>query len=116
MKKILSLLGGLVIMAAFGMAYADDMMPGNKDTGDKMVRDDDLQKYDRDLTQGTVNQMPSEQGAEGTAGGGVSGEKDSTVKKDTHEGSAPVENYSPEPKDEGNGLRGGDDVYRYYRY
>lgn len=115
-KKILSLLGGIVILGAFGIAYADDTMPGNADTGDKMIRNEDLKKYDHDQGQGTVNQMPAVKDEEGSAGGGVSSEKASTVKKDTFEGPAPVEKYSPEPKDEGNGLRGGEDLYRYYRY
>ena len=44
MKKFLSLLAGMVFILAFGMAYADELQPGDGYTSDKMIRDEDIQK------------------------------------------------------------------------
>ena len=86
MKKVLSLLAGMVLVLAVGMAYADDMMPGNKDTGDKMIHDEDLQKYNQDQSKSTVNQMPSVPGAEGSAPGGIRDSDTVTRPSDTGAG------------------------------
>ncbi len=115
MKKFLSLLAGMVFVLAFGTAYADDMTPATKDTGDKMTRDDDLQKYYQDQGQGTVNQIPAVTDEKGSGAGGR-GESDSTWKSDTTEKPAPVEKDTTNPSDSGRGM--GDpsrshDTYRY---
>jgi hypothetical protein len=71
MKKVLSLLAGMVFVLAFGPAYADDMMQESKETGEKMIRDQDLQKYEQDQEKSTVTQMPSVPGEGGSAAGGT---------------------------------------------
>jgi hypothetical protein len=103
-KKVLSLLAGMVFVLAVGMAYADDVIPGNKDTGDKMIRDEDLQKYNLDQSQSTVNQMPSVPGAEGSAPGGI---RDSdTVTKPSDTGPGIKDQYKVQEKKD-------QDNYRY---
>jgi len=104
MKKVLSLLAGMVLVLAVGMAYADDMMPVNKDTGDKMIHDEDLQKYDKDQDKSTVNQMPPVPGAEGSAPGG-SGSPGSNQKDDTYEKPAPADQGTTNPSDTGPGMK-----------
>ena len=104
MKKVLSLLAGIAFVLAFGMAYADDAMPGSKDTGDKMIRDEDLQKYNKDQSQSTVNQMPAKPDAEGSAAGG-SENPGSTPKDDTYEKPAPAEKDTTKPADTGPGMK-----------
>jgi hypothetical protein len=101
-KKVLSLLSGMVFVLAVGMAYADDMMPG-KGTGEKMIHDEDLQKYDQDRGQSTVNQMPSVPGAEGSAPGG-SGDSDSKQMDDTYEKPAPADQGKSNPPDTGRSM------------
>ena len=102
----------MAIVLGFGMAYAEDMIPGNKDTGEKMIRNEDLEKYNQDQSKSTVNQMPSRPGAEGSAAGG-SGESDSTLKDDTSDKPAPLDRLEknfPEPYDRGRG--GKEDPYK----
>jgi hypothetical protein len=123
MKKLLSLLGGLVLALAFGTAYADDMKPvsndksdntmqWNYDNGDKMILDEDLWKYDEDHNKGTVNQMPAKPGAGGSATGG-SGESGSKANDKTYKPAqgplVPLEKDFTEPYDNG---RSGDDPYK----
>jgi len=124
MKRLLSLLTGLVIVLAFGMAYADDTMQWNydhrknndqwnNDKGDKLILDQDLLKYDQDQKQGTIDQMPAKPGAGGSGAGGT-GESESTRKGNTYEKPAPapldqLEKNFTEPYDNG---RSGEDPYK----
>ncbi|MHB8845722.1 MAG: hypothetical protein ACYC7L_13365 [Nitrospirota bacterium] len=55
MKKILSLFAGIVFARAIGTSYADEPGPGSMDTGDKMIRNDDLKRYNFDQDRGTFN-------------------------------------------------------------
>jgi hypothetical protein len=100
MKKVLSLMAGMVFVLAFGMACADGTPPGSMDTGDKMIRNDDIQKYDHDQGQGTFNVMPAVPEETGSAAGG-SGESDPTRINDGKEKPAPVEKDMTTPADTG---------------
>ena len=108
MKRSLSLLAGMVFLLAFGMAHADDTMQWNYDKGDKMILDQDLQKYDRDQNQGTVNQMP----APDAKGSGAGGSGEPIVKEDSSEKpvQAQEENLTPDPSD--NSGRGKEEPYK----
>ena len=124
MKRLFSILTGLVIVFALGIAYADDMTPStgdqktndtqwNNDQGDKMILDQDLWKYNQDQKEGTIYQMPAKPDAGGSGAGGI-GESDSSGKDNTYEKSAPapqdkLENNYPEPYDKG---RSGEDPYK----
>ncbi len=77
MKKILSLLMGMTFVLTFGLAFAEDSVTDTGDTNDKMIRNDDLLNLKLDPDRATVNQMPSESSAEGSAAGGVSSESES---------------------------------------
>lgn len=97
MKKLLLLFAGMVFVLAFGMAYADEMQPGDGYTSDKMIRDEDVLKYDHDMDHGTVNQMPAlPDEIRGSApGGGKETEPDG--KSDTFEKAAPVDKDKTKP-------------------
>lgn len=90
MKKVLSLMAGAVLILALGMAYADETQPG---TGDKMIRDDDLERYNFDQGKGTFNLMPALPEETGSAPGGVSGGDD--IRKTP----APAEKETKKPAD-----------------
>jgi hypothetical protein len=109
MKKLLSLFAGMVFILAFGMAYADELQPGYGYTSDKMIRDEDIQKYDQDMGPGTTNQMPALPEVRGSAPGGVSGE-------DTYDKPAPVEKDTTKPSDSGDGMGGPSKSWEPYRY
>jgi hypothetical protein len=109
MKRSLFFLAGMVFILAFGMAYAaDDVIQWNYDKVDKMILDQDLQKYNQDRE---VTRIPAEPGAGGSAAGG-SGEP--ILKEDSSEkpAQAPVENMTPDPYDRSGG--GMDDPYRVF--
>jgi len=116
MKKVLSLFAGMALVLVAGMAHADDLQPGDGYTSDKMIRDEDIRKYDQDVGPGTINQMPALPEVRGSAPGGVSGDRSSDGKSDTFENAAPVEKDKTKPSDSGEG-RGspsrGWDPYRY---
>jgi hypothetical protein len=95
MKKLLSLLSGIAIVLTFGMALAEDI------TTRDMIRDDDLPRINLDKDRATVNQMPAETGAEGSAAGGVSGESDDMF-KDIEQIKTPAE-VDKVPAEEGTG-------------
>ena len=99
MKKVLSLFAGMVFVLAFGIAYADGLQPGDGYTSDKMIRDEDIQKYDQDMGPGTINQMPALPEVRGSAPGGVSGGTESDWKSDTNEKTPPVEKDKTKPSD-----------------
>jgi len=116
MKKVLSLFAGMVFVLAVGMTHADDLQPGDGYTSDKMIRDEDIQKYDQDRGPGTINQMPALPEVRGSAPGGVSGDTESDGKSDTLEKAAPVEKDKTKPSDSGEGMGDpsrGWDSYRY---
>ena len=95
MKQIISLMAGVVLVLSFGIAYADDSGIASKNT-DKMIRDDDLLRYNLDKDQGTVNQMPAEPETQGSGAGGIVNtpdnkdiEKKDTLKDEPGPGKAP---------------------------
>jgi hypothetical protein len=104
MKKVLSLLGGIVFVLSFGMAHAGDLQSGDGYTSDKMIRDEDIRKYDRDMGSGTINQMPALPEVRGSAPGGVSEDRSSDGKSDTFEKTAPVEKDKTKPSESGEGM------------
>ncbi len=91
MKKILSLLMGMAFVLAFGLVYAEDSVTETKDANDKMIRNDDLLHLKLDPDRATVNQMPSEFNAEGSAAGGIQSEPDG-MGTDIEQGKAPADN------------------------
>lgn len=101
MKKVLSLMAGVVFILAFGMAYAEDLDPGSIDTGDRVIRDDDLERYYFDQGKGTFNVMPAPAEETGSAPGGIGGPDPD---RDTVEKPAPIEKEMIKPAD--------DDPYR----
>ena len=119
MKGLLSILAGMVFLLALGTTYAaDDTMQLNYDEIDKMILDQDLQKYNQDRE---VTRMPAEPGAGGSAAGG-SGEP--ILKDDSAEKlgpPAPEESIIPAPYDRGRGMddpykdleKRDQDIYRY---
>ncbi len=76
MTKIFIIVGGMVLVLATGLTYAADL-PATGDTGDKMVRNEDLSHIQLDPDRATLNQMPAESEIEGSAAGGVSADADS---------------------------------------
>jgi hypothetical protein len=76
MKKILSLLMGIAFVLSFVLAYAEDSVTDTSHTNDKVISNDDLLYIKLDPDRATVNQMPSEFIAEGSAAGGVSSESE----------------------------------------
>jgi hypothetical protein len=83
MKKILTIIATLLLVFALGTAYGDETQPGTTDTGDKMIRDDDIRKYDHDqgTGEGTFNVVPAPKPeVKGEAPGGVSGDRESDAK------------------------------------
>jgi len=109
MKRSVSLLAVMVFVFAFGMAYADELQPGEGYTSDKMIRDDDILKYDHDdMERGTVNQLPAlPDEVKGSAAGGSNKDTEPDAKSDTPEKLAPVEKDKTEPSDRG-GMGGPD--------
>lgn len=105
MKLIFSLLTGMAFVLTFGSAYAEGNMTGREDTGDRMIRNEDLPYIILDPNRATVNQMPAETGAEGSAAGGVS-EESGGMYKDSDQGNAPVEKAPAETGVEGTGTGG----------
>lgn len=107
MKKLLSLLSGMAIVLTFGMALAEDSTT-QKDSSDitirDMIRDDDLPRINLDKDRATINQMPAETGAEGSAAGGVSGESDDMF-KDIEQIKTPAD-VDKVPAEEGTGAGG----------
>ena len=116
MKKVLSLFAGMALVLAAGMSNGDDLQPGDGYTSDKMIRDEDIRKYDQDMGPGTINQMPALPEVRGSAPGGVSEDRSSDGKSNTFEKAAPVEKDKTKPSDSGDGMGGpsrGWDPYRY---
>jgi len=104
MKRLLSLIAGMVfVLLAVGLAYADGLQPGDGYTSDKMIRDEDIQRYDHDTGQGTFNQMPAlPDEVQGSAAGGVNrDDSGSEWNNDTYEKTAPVEKDKTKPADRG---------------
>ncbi len=102
MKKILSLLAGMALVLAAGLAYAEDIMPGSGDLGDKVIRNEDLSHIQLDQDRATLNQMPSE--AEGSAAGGMS--TDSGTDMEMDQGKTPIDKGAAKPDAEGQGAGG----------
>ena len=100
MKKVLSLLAGMVFVLAFGVAYGDELQPGDGYTSDKMINNEDVQKYDQDMGPGGIVTMPTlPDEIQGTAAGGGSKDTESDGKSDTYEKVAPVEKDKTKPSD-----------------
>jgi hypothetical protein len=98
MKKLLTIFAGMLLVLAFGIAYADELQPGDGYSSDKMIRNEDIQKYDQDMGQGTVNQMPAlPDEVKGSAAGGGSKDTESDWKSDTYEKNGPVEKDMSKP-------------------
>lgn len=115
MKKYLALLAGVVFVLAWGTVYAEEMMPANKDSSDNLILDQDILKYNQDQNQNTINPMPAEPGAGGSAAGGTGGpgsdQKGKTYEKPAQAPVDPLEknlNFN-EPYDNG---RSGKDPYK----
>lgn len=107
MKGLLSILAGMVFLLALGTIYAaDDTMQLNYDEIDKMILDQNLQKYNQSRE---VNEMPAEPGAGGSAAGGSGAPilKDDSSEKPAQ---APAEKMAPDPYDSSG--RGTDDSYK----
>jgi hypothetical protein len=104
MKKILAMLMGMAFIITFGLEFAEDMS-GPQGTGDKIIRDEDIQRLEMDQDRATVNQMPAESGTAGSGAGGVSKDSDSTY-KDSDWGKAPVEKTPAKRGVEGSGAGG----------
>jgi hypothetical protein len=115
MKKIFPLLMGIGLVLSLGMAYAEESMSVTKGTGDKMISNDDLLRYNLDQDRATINQMPAVPGSEGTAAGGVSGETESTG-TDIEQSKAPVDKGPAVPGEEGTGGGGAGKVPERYGY
>ena len=116
MKKVLSLLAGMALVLAVGMANAGDLQHGDGFTSDKMIRDEDIRKYDQDMGPGTINQMPALPEVRGSAPGGVSGERSSDGMSDTFEKAAPVEKDKTKPSESGEGMGGPSRGWNPYSY
>jgi hypothetical protein len=115
MKKILSLVMGIGVILSLGMAYAEEGIGGARDTSDKMIRDDDLLRYNLDQERATINQMPAAPGSEGSAAGGVSAEPESAG-TDIEQSKAPVDKGPTVPGDEGTGGGGASKLPERYGY
>lgn len=112
MKKVLSLVGGMVFLFAVGMVYAaeDTSMP-SKDSSDKTYGNEDMMRYNTDQSENPVNQMPSEPGIQGSGAGGPS-EGSDTMTNDMTKDKAPAEKkIDKEKSTEGTG---GGDTYKDY--
>jgi hypothetical protein len=119
MKKVLSLVGGIVFVLSFGIAHAGDLQTGDGYTSDKMIRDEDIRKYDQDMGSGTFNQMPAlpeEREERGSAPGGVSEDRASDGKSDTFEKATPVEKDKTKPSESGEGMGGPSRGWNPYSY
>jgi hypothetical protein len=97
MKKFLALLAGTLFAIASGFVYAETSTTDIKDTGDKVIRDDDLSRLKFDQDRSTLNQMPSEQSVEGSGAGGITNDSDSW-KYDISPGKEPVEKAPTKPE------------------
>jgi hypothetical protein len=58
----------MALVLAFGLTFAQESMSDTNDPADKIIRDDDLLRYNLDPDRSTINQMPAESDAEGSAG------------------------------------------------
>jgi hypothetical protein len=113
MKKILSLVLGMGLVLSLGMAYAEESTGGAGDTSDKIIRDEDLLRYELDQDRATINQMPAEPGMEGSAPGGVSAEPESAG-TDIEQSEEPVDKGTVVPGEEGAGAGGAGKVPERY--
>jgi hypothetical protein len=115
MKKILSVVLGMGLVLSLGMAYGEEGTGGIVYPSEKMIRDEDLSRYNLDQNRSTINQMPAEPGAEGSAAGGVNREPESKG-TEIEQDKAPIEKVPAITRDEGTG-RGGElkapEGYRY---
>jgi hypothetical protein len=90
MKIFLPLLAGMAVVLVFGLTFAQDTMTDTKDPADKIIRDDDLLRDTLDPDRATINQMPAESDAEGSAAGGVRDDSES-MRGDDDQSKEPVE-------------------------
>jgi hypothetical protein len=116
MKSILSLLIGMALVLSFGLAFGADSMSNPGNTSDKMIRDDDLERYSPNPDRATVNQMPVEPGAEGSAAGGVRSDDSENAGTDVEQGKTPADKGLDVPGTEGTGAGGADKEPGTYRY
>lgn len=102
MKKMLSLLIGMGLVLSLGIAYAGDGAGGAMYPSERMIRDDDLPRLNLDQDRATVNQMPANPGAEGSAAGGLREEPKNT---DTgiEQSKEPADIVPATPEEEGTG-------------
>ena len=96
MKESLSLFAGLLLVLAFGIAYGDELRLESEYTSDKMIRNEDIQKYDQDQGPGPFNQLPALPEAQGSGAGGGS-------REDLDERPAPEEKDATKPSDDSGG-------------
>ena len=108
MKKLLSFFAGSLFVLAFGIAYGDELQPESAYTSDKMIRNEDLQKYDQDQGPGPFNQLPALPEAQGSGAGGGS-------REDLDEMPAPDEKDATKPSDDRGGSGGQSRDWEPYR-
>ena len=115
MKKVLSLIAGMVFVLYFRVAYAEEMRPDDSYTSDTMITNEDILKYDHDM--GTFNRIPAlPDEIQGAAAGGRNKEAESTENSETKEKAAPVEKDKTEPsenRDDTGGPSNGVEPNRY---
>jgi hypothetical protein len=115
MKKILSLIMGMGLVVSLGLAYAEESMGSAGDTGDKIIRDDDLLHFDLDQNRATINQLPAAPGTEGSAAGGIRGEPENKG-IDIEQSKEPSDKGPATPGEEGTGAGGTSKVPERYGY
>lgn len=102
MKKLLSIIMGMGLVLSLGMVYADEGKEGAANPSEKMIRDDDLEHLNLDQDRGTVNQMPTVPGSEGSAPGSLREEPKNTD-TDIEQSREPAEMVPAAPEKEGTG-------------
>jgi len=96
MKYLLTILAALL---ASEYAYGADRMGGYTYDNDKAITNDDLQNAAPDKDSSTFNQMPTPQGSEGSAAGGMSKGPDS-MSSESGRVDKPVDKTPVEPAKE----------------
>jgi hypothetical protein len=115
MKKTLSLLTGIAIVLALGLALAEDRTSNAGNRSDQMIRDDDLLRFNLDQDRATINQMPAGAGEQGSGAGGISAEPEGAP-SGIDETNTPVEKGVTGPGEVGTGAGGASKVPERYQY
>jgi len=112
MKTLLTLSAVVALVIAFANAYADDDMTGAAYDNDRMITNDNLPTINPDQGGATLNRMPAESNAEGSAAGGMGSDSDNW-KKEGELGKEPVDKTPMEPGKKEPGTGGYDrGIYR----